>query len=188
MNTSIAFFGRDGKAPFIYMTEENKNDLISNHRVLNYIRSWKPVVVLSSRWSFFLDKKLLNKTVGIICEQGGKVLLLDQPPELFFGDHNAPILLSEMGIHPQTSKVQTVPIAKSHDFQNDALILNEISKIHFNCHTVNVSDLYLDGYNKVKVLDGREILYIDDDHLSLAGAFYAKTRLSDAIVKLVSDL
>ena len=64
----------------------------------------------------------------------------------------------------------------------------EISKIHPNCHTVNVSDLYLDGYNKVKVLDGREILYIDDDHLSLAGAFYAKTRLSDAIVKLVSDL
>ena len=187
MNTSIAFFGRDGKAPFIYMTEENKNDLISNHRVLNYIRSWKPVVVLSSRWSFFLDKKLLNQTVKTICEQGGKVVLIDQPPELFFGDHNAPISLSEMGIHPRTSQVQSIPIAKSHDLHNDTLILNEISKIHPNCHTVNVSDLYLDGYNKVKVLDGREILYIDDDHLSLAGAFYAKTRLSDVIMKLVSD-
>ena len=187
LNTSIAFFGRDGKAPFIYITEDNKNDLISNHRILHYIRSWKPIVVLSSRWSFFLDKKLLNQTVDLICEHGGKVLLIDQPPELFFGDQNAPILLSEMGINPRSSKVQYLPTAKSHDFQNDTLILNEISEIHPNCHTVNISDIYLDGTNKVKVLDGSEILYIDDDHLSLAGAFYAKTRLSDAIVKLVSN-
>ena len=48
-----------------------------------------------------------------------------------------------------------------------------------------MADLYLTNGNRVKVKEGSAILYIDQDHLSLAGASLAKERIGNAMTGIL---
>jgi len=50
---------------------------------------------------------------------------------------------------------------------------------------VPTADLYLTNGGLAKIRDGNAVLYIDDNHLSLAGACLAKERIRSAITNLM---
>ena len=186
-NVSISFCSLSGTPPYISSEKLNDNKNKYDHNILDNIHRWQPVVILSSRWSHFLDKQKLQRSVELIIQNGGKVVLIEQPPELFFGDLNAPQILNEMGIHPDRESVQSIPASPNHHWKNDNLLLQQIADTHSDCHLVKTTDLYVTEGSEVKVLLGNKILYLDDDHLSLAGAMLAKERITMTISNLLSQ-
>jgi peptidoglycan/LPS O-acetylase OafA/YrhL len=172
LNVSISFCGMDGTSPYFY-----------KDKITSLIQKWKPVVIVSSRWSYFLDEKMLGETVASLSSAGGKIILIEQPPELFFGDKNAPQTLSLMGVRPNGDEEHYIPVARSHDFIKDRDSLLKISS-QYDCDLLKVSDLFLNqNLNMTKVLIGSKVLYIDEDHLSLDGALLAKNRIFSHLKK-----
>lgn len=172
LNISISFCGMDSKSPYFY-----------KDKITSLIQKWKPIVIISSRWSYFLNEKLLCETVATLSDAGGKIIFIEQPPELFFGDKNAPQTLSLMGVRPNGDETHYIPTAQSHDFLKDRDSLLRISR-QYNCDLIQILDLYLNqNMSMTKVLIGSKVLYIDEDHLSLDGALLAKHRLARQIKK-----
>ena len=60
--------------------------------------------------------------------------------------------------------------------------MRDIAAAHDNCFAVNVSERFLNNEQDVIIRDDNEVLYIDDNHLSEAGARLAKENLADAIL------
>jgi hypothetical protein len=121
--------------------------------------------------------------VATLSDAGGKIIFIEQPPELFFGDKNAPQTLSLMGVRPNGDETHYIPTAQSHDFLKDRDSLLRISR-QYNCDLIQILDLYLNqNMSMTKVLIGSKVLYIDEDHLSLDGALLAKHRLARQIKK-----
>ena len=56
-----------------------------------------------------------------------------------------------------------------------------------SCSLVKTSDLLLND-NEALVISNNDVLYIDDDHLSLSGANLFKERLKEAILENISIL
>ena len=54
------------------------------------------------------------------------------------------------------------------------------------CRVLDLKDLYLNKHGMVKVLSGKQVLYVDDDHLSLQGAHVAKERLKAGILMSIA--
>jgi hypothetical protein len=52
-------------------------------------------------------------------------------------------------------------------------------------HFLSVHDLYIGGKSEVLVRDGDQVLYLDEDHLSYAGALRGKERIKSKITDLV---
>ena len=52
---------------------------------------------------------------------------------------------------------------------------------------VEIADIFLSKEGLVWVMDGKEVLYRDDDHLTHAGALRAKDRLEKAIAGYFQD-
>jgi hypothetical protein len=170
LNISISFCGMDSTSPYFY-----------KNKITSLIQMWKPIVIISSRWSYFLNENMLSETVSSLSDSGAKIMFIEQPPELFFGDKNAPQTLSLMGIRPNEDEVQYIPISQSHDFSKDKATLLSVSR-QYDCEFIQVSDLFLNqNMSMTKVLAGSKVLYIDEDHLSLDGALLAKDRLTRSV-------
>ena len=105
---------------------------------------------------------------------------LEQPPVLFFGDKNAPQFISYYGLKPAENSKQYVPFVNSKWFIKGRKLVREISEACSYCELIPITYLYLND-NKGWVLDGKDVLYIDDDHLSSAGTLKAKDRILNAI-------
>jgi len=73
-------------------------------------------------------------------------------------------------------------ISISRRYASGRETVKEIANDYSNCHRIPTSDIFLkDNETKVWVLDSLDCLYIDDDHLSYAGAKKLKERFSKAI-------
>jgi peptidoglycan/LPS O-acetylase OafA/YrhL len=190
LSTSIAFYSADGTPAFFQIPpiQQRKGTIFftagekyafDNAR-MRFLDRWKPkVVVISSRWS----EVHRNETVDLIRHigaLGSKILLIEQPPELFFGDRNAPQYLTYLGLSPAYGEKQYVRHAKSVPYSEGIHLVRQIAEANSHCFLVPTSDLFLsDG--KVWVLDAHDVLYIDDDHLSYSGSLKAKSRIVAAL-------
>jgi peptidoglycan/LPS O-acetylase OafA/YrhL len=139
------------------------------------LTAWKPrVVVIASQWSARHDEDpgdLMRLLEGI----GSAVLLLEQPPELFFGDKSAPRYLSFMGLEPDGTR-RYLPRLEREEYRMGRALLRGIAAAYPRCSVVPVADLFLNGPS-AWVLDGPDVLYTDDDHLSTQGALRARPML-----------
>ena len=120
LSVSIAFYSTDGIPPFFeippvrasrsvpYFTAEEKLDF--DRAILASIGSWKPrVVVVVARWDI-QDIEMAGQLVKYIGNIGCKVLLIEQPPVLYFGDRNAPQYLSYSNVAPQLGAKRHIDI------------------------------------------------------------------------------
>ena len=176
----------DGVPPYVNPNKKTKPNQY-DFETLAYIQKWKPIVILVSRWSYFWDQKLLDRTIELISQNGGRTFLIQQPPELFFGDKNAPKTLSLMGIKPEGKREFFIPTAKDDNYHKAASSLRVLSEKHANCQHVEIADLFLNEDGMAKVLSAKKVFYIDEDHLSLEGAKLAKERIARVIADMLSS-
>lgn len=157
-----------------YMSTEEKFAFDKGR--LESLRKWKPEILLISdpysaktidKYRPFLSDPILTDT---------QVLFIEQPPLLGIGDVNAPRYVSwRQGVN-----VEGVGLMECKDISEGRDALYELAEEFENVSIIPTMDLYTkDGLGIVR--RQKDILYIDDDHLSLAGAKIAKDRISATI-------
>ncbi len=107
-----------------------------------------------------------------------EVLFIEDPPEISLGGISAP--------HFFANTSSTTVRAKNLGAQERAAaMLREISQRFEGVHTVKTADLFLAVGDRVTARNGKAIFYIDDDHLSLAGARLAEERIGGMIAGIM---
>ncbi len=196
LNQSICHFSMAGVLPFIehpisqtqqlHISADEKYAFdVARARV---IEEWRPVVIVMARWAALRqqDCDKAEHFVRWLDGLGIEVLAIAQPPELEFGDKNAPEYLSHLGMRPMPGTVQSVGLGSVNSFWDGDRWLSSLTDAYEHCHRVEVRDFFLEGDDRVKVLDEDRVLYIDDDHLSRAGADLTKARLKERLVALLA--
>jgi peptidoglycan/LPS O-acetylase OafA/YrhL len=196
LSITVSFYGADGTPPFInlpltkdsssgnlFFTAEEK--YLFDCKRLDFIKEWKPkIVILVASWSGVRDIKATEDLVRFIGETGSKIVLIEQPPVLFFGDKNALQYLAFMGVIPKDNQRQYVQTANTLEYEAGRDLIRQISAKYPYCTVVPVMDVFYKTDAGAWVLDGSHVLYIDDDHLSQDGAL----KLKDRIYEKISDI
>lgn len=190
LHKSIDVYAADGTPTFFsipvkdshrttFFSAEQKRDF--DEARLKYLKRWKPeIVVIAQSWSNLESIESTRDLIKLLGEIGSKVLLIDQPPELFFGNKNASQFISYFGLKPHVGEKQYVPYINSSSYRYGADAVNEIVNSCGYCKLIKISDIFIKD-DEGWVLDGKDVLYIDEDHLSNAGSAKAKDRIFKAI-------
>ncbi len=177
MNVTVSFYGADATSAFIRLplTKPLTDDLfwtteqkcLFDCKRLAFIKEWKPkIVVLGASWSGVGSMAVAEDLVRYIGELGSSIILIEQPPMLFFGDRNALQYVAFMGVAPKDNERQYIPTARSLEYEAGRNLIRQISGEYPYCTIVPVADLFHQEGAGAWVLDGPRVLYIDDDHLS----------------------
>ena len=144
------------------------------------MKKWKPkVVLIVSKWSNFNSIEKTRELIEFIGGLGSNILLIEQPPELYFGDKNTPQYLSYLGIKPyEEQTIQYIDRLNTKKYKNGQLIVQTLSKQYTFCDYISIEKIF-GKENKVAVLEGANVLYIDDDHLSYMGSLKIKNKVTE---------
>lgn len=194
LSKSISFYTADGTPTFFKIPPEQeikgtiffnaKEKFVYDTARLKYITEWKPkVIIIVCKWSE-TNKKDTTDLIQYIGRIGSKVLLIDQPPELFFGDKNAPRYLAYLNFKPKGGINQYVRLGNYAKYKDGINLVEEIARENIFCTRVVISDIYIKN-NEAWVLESNNVLYIDDDHLSYVGSLKAKNRIASALKQIL---
>ncbi len=136
------------------------------------------------QWRDAAEAKDLIEFCGRV---GTKVLLIEQPPKLHFGDRTAVQYLASVGLYPRGSQRVYIRSTDRTLHAKGIETVRSLCRKYPFCQSIPVSDLF-DLENQWSwVLDGSRVLYIDDDHLSEWGAEKAKDRIREALRTALSS-
>jgi len=150
---------------------------------INLLQKVRPkVVIMSSRWRQSQIAKS-DDLLALIRSQGAQIILIEDPPELTIGDRSAPQYFQFLGIKRDQHGDAKLPRVNVSRFMEAEASLRAISKrcLEF-CEVLPTKDLYISGDDsEVKIISNNSFLYIDDDHLSVAGAALALERIKSVV-------
>jgi hypothetical protein len=148
---------------------------------LRFLQRWKPkVVVICKRWAN-PNNQPADGFLDYLETLGAKVLLVEQPPELAVGNRNVMQYLIYQGVTPKLGVEHTLPMNVASS-ERARQFVTELASRHPNARVVPTFDLFARG-SQVLVLDGKSVLYRDDDHLTE----YGSARVYPRLEKLVRE-
>ncbi len=191
---SISFYTADGVSPFFQIPIDKNQSvpffspeekfLFDQHR-MTALKKWKPkLIAIASKWSDRNIKEVYD-LLDFTKQIGTKVVLIEQPPVLYFGNKNTPQFLSYLNYTPTKGLQQFIPSlqgSKAHKYEEGRKLIHKISNMYAHCEVLPIKDLF-NNNAKTLVLNGMDVLYIDDDHLSHRGTLIVKERLKTIIKK-----
>ena len=187
MNTTTIFWGMDAYFPFIRNYEnlevnnESKANIYDRKRVKSIIQN-DCIVILCTRWSWnWRHFEYAKKMIDFVENKGSHTIIIEQPPELYFGDKNCPQYLSFLNVDPKINEERYIRVGNSTEYKKGTEAVHSLTESSNQCTLVSIKDLYLNDQGLVRVLEDRKVLYIDDDHLSYAGASIAKNRIEECL-------
>jgi peptidoglycan/LPS O-acetylase OafA/YrhL len=151
---------------------------------VEFLTRWKPkVVVMSMLWPRFARKPPPLDLIELLGSNGATVILIQQPPKLGSGDRNQVQYLSYLRMQPENHEKQYVKsTTQDTKYHAGQAYVRELCKKYPFCHAVEVEETFRDARTgDVWVLDGRTVLYTDDDHLSQSGAEKLRPQIEQAI-------
>lgn len=189
-NLTTNFFGTDGKFPYVefYENKLEDNNFLKDEYGETFGIKEHSLVIISALWSFEQSRvDSLKKLLKYLQELKCQIILIEQPPILYFGNHSAPQYLSFLGYHPPSESKIYIPVHSSDNWSKGKKVIQSIKNNFERCSVIETSDLLLKE-NKALVIFDNSVLYIDDDHLSLAGSTLFKERIKDSILKEINIL
>lgn len=187
LRVSVAFFTADGTPTFFripldpaaegsqFFSAGQKRDF--DRARLAALREWRPkLVVIGARWSNYTpaDAQDVLREVEAI---GAKAILIGDAPYLDIGERNTPQYLAYRGWLPNAEEV-LVP-GQTAQNQIAVEVFSKVGAACGRCIAVPTDDIFNDR-GKVIAMRDSTVFYIDDDHLSSAGAMLATERLVEA--------
>lgn len=167
-----------GDAPAYGMTKEEK--LRFDESRLHFIREWKPkLLIIGAAW----DDKHLHDAVDLLSFAAGqeiKVVLVEDPPQLRSGQDNVMQWLAWHRFVPAEGKRQYVPSYPLAINEGGRRVVRELARRFKNVSVLESYDLY-DAEICALALDGRSVVYLDDDHVLSYGANFIVPRLREKI-------
>ena len=149
---------------------------------LAFIEKWHPdIVIVCARWSKY-ERKDAADLLGFLEKHAGRTLLLEQPPELAITDRDPMQWLAFKHVKPEEGRKVWLPQGNVDRYERGRSLIRQMAAEFPRCEVVPVTDLYARD-SEVLVLDGRDVLYLDDDHLTDFGTEMAAGRIEEAIVR-----
>jgi peptidoglycan/LPS O-acetylase OafA/YrhL len=145
------------------------------------------LLILAARWSAVGDFDLGSQFVTYANALGWRVLIVEQPPELWFGDVDALEFVAAQGWTPDSLEDLYVDISIHRErFDRSAALLSNLCAKGEFCSLMPVADLLQRGRRQqVWMAHGEICNYFDDDHLSEEGAALFRERLADTISSML---
>ncbi len=157
---------------------------------LSMIKQWHPkVVIICSRWASIAantESFQLNDLLSFLEQNAGTVLLMEQPPELKMESTNILQYLCFKAIQPNEGTRHYLPVGNAVNHQKGRELVRKLSKSYKNIDVIPTSDLYMKN-DGVLALDGKNVLYVDDDHITTAGSMIAIGRIEEKLKKALGD-
>jgi peptidoglycan/LPS O-acetylase OafA/YrhL len=204
LGRSVSFFAADGTSPDIsvppqkiatlFFTDEEKF-LFDSARLRTLTEQKPKLVILAAKYSVSWTPNIggqlsdtkngtdFENLVELITRSGAKCLIIEQPPIMPFGDRNAMIQCAE--VLRKSGSINgpiNLPLGEQEDWWRGRSIIDAVAKKYPASSVLNIADLYLSMTVKhARLLENRNVLYIDDDHLSEYGAMKAKDRIKTKI-------
>ena len=191
---TVSFYSAAGVSPFETLHGDPSKGFSSvqmkafNQAKMKRLEAWKPVVILTARWSSVVQQERVRELIEKIGSTGSRICLIEQPPEIAVGDRNALQYLVHEGVGLKEGEAQSFKKANIHKVSAGIQLIHSIAQDYDYCSVIEVNDLYSTNEEYAWVLDGTEPLYYDDDHLSQQGALRAKALIEDAILTEVNQL
>jgi hypothetical protein len=153
-----------------------------------WIARWKPdVVIIGALWSASIESDA-GPLLKFLESHAGHVLLVEQPPELDIGARHCTMQwLSYKQLQPRDGVRQYLPARDSESYERGRAALRNLAKRYRNVTVMPTYDLYAGGADghEALVLDGKNVVYLDDHHLTDYGAQMAAPRFEAIISDLV---
>jgi len=191
LGVTASFYSMDGVSPF-FDVPPSKNQAVRfldsgtkyefDLARIEHIQAWHPdVVVLATRWSEVEDVRLVNRTLEFLTANAKQVVLIQQPPELYFGQRFAVEQLCYLGVAPNQAHPDIyLRTAREENVSRGRALVDTLASTHPNVRVVRVDDLYRKDETTLVVRDGN-VVYLDDDHLTDYGSALAQERVAAAI-------
>ncbi len=158
-----------------------------NSLLFQFIERWKPkvvVVALSWRYKRGSGVKSFLEFAGA---RGATVLLVEDPPWLLpCGRRSSIQWLASQGINPNGDNLLYLPFEDEKSNEGGRRWVRSLADEYNFAQLVPVYDIFTSP-SGILVLDGKNVVHIDDDHLSSHGAHLAVPRLRKAILDALND-
>lgn len=152
---------------------------------LRAVQQWKPVVaIVCARWAGYnpADAETLLPQLS---EHVDHILLVEQPPMLEVGNRLVMQWLCYESIYPVDATRQFLPAGDVVGSNRARELLGGLVAKYPKCSVVSIHDVFAAGPDQVLVLDGKNVVYSDDDHLSQYGVALAANRLETTLSKIL---
>lgn len=192
LKIKTSFISMNGEDPFIrlplnneqggmYLSPEEK--FAYDKSRLELIKRWNPeLVILCCRWSGVKESRTID-LLGFLAEHSANVLLMEQPPEVLrIGNHSAIQYIASKGIRPESGVTKYFPTGNTRDVEEGRTLVRVLAAKYRQCGLIPVHDLYRKESNTL-VLNGRNVVYVDDDHLTTYGAQIAVPLIEQVITE-----
>ena len=168
---------RTQKSP--QLTSEEKY-LYDKSRI-ELLQLWKPdVTILCARWESASEADA-SAFLDLLEQHSARTLLMEQPPELaVVGNRNALQYLIFRGITPEIGRRQYLPLGNTERVNAGRDLIRKLARTRKSVDIIPIYDLYVENAEAF-VLDGRNMIYYDDDHLTTYGAKLGRPRIQQAI-------
>ena len=198
MGKTVSFMTADGTAAFFdpsALTTTKSNQFFTRSQLIEFrkaalglINNDRPkIVIIGAKWDNYSAKQA-KPLIDEIASTGARLILLSDPPELDIGDRNLPQFLSFLGLRDVSDAwLPRVDVTVSQDAQRNIRMI--ASACPESCRILDVGAPFMKlskGTALAHVLADGHALYIDDDHLSVAGAELATDAIRRALVSAMA--
>ncbi len=186
-----SFYSMNAISPFVRfpLSKTQQVEYLSAEEKYRYdqaridcIAKWQPaVVIVCERWSKASDSSA-RELLEFLQENATNVLLMEQPPELEIGNRNALQYLCFKGVEPQVGMKLYLPFGNEADWQRGRKLVKRLAGEYRGCDYIPTFDLFCED-SKALVLDGKQVVYLDDDHLTIYGTRLCAARIEQKIAE-----
>lgn len=187
---AIATVAKEGGIPTAFFSQCGENwweEGFGRGRSLVYrfIYEWKPkVVVVALSWRAKRESGI-KSFLEFAGAQGITVLLVEDPPWLLpCGERSSIQWLASQGVRPSGNNRQYWPIEDEAPNEGGRRWVRSLTDEYDFAKLVPVYEVFVSPLG-VLVLDGKDVVHIDDDHLSSHGAHLALPLLRNAILQAI---
>lgn len=202
---TVAFYTAAGVRPYVPLPlarETAGNPIMDADTALEWERTklehiarWRPAVVfISCRWSRSGSRDVLDRYVAELHRHARHVVLIEQPPELHFGQINTAQYLRFRGIDPPPPggrfylpPLGAIEAPEAERYTKGRERLRYIATTRRRVFVLATADLFANDRGEGWVLDGNRVLYLDDDHLADDGGMMLEPRVRAILKRLIVD-
>ncbi|MCO6044222.1 acyltransferase [Aeoliella sp. ICT_H6.2] len=196
LGVKTAFISMGAQSPFFTLpvTDDRPSHVLNAEEKRRYDESrihlmeqWHPaLVILCCRWSSVSEAET-EDLMGVLASHADSVLLMEQPPELLdIGNRSVSQYLAFQGYRPQPATRQYWPAGNVQNVENGRHLVRSLVAKYPNCKCIPVHDVYRE-HSTALVLDGKDLVYVDDDHLTTFGSRLALPQLQRSITEALRD-
>ena len=189
LDLTVCFWTMTGISPLLqFPIEPERVDLISPQQKFEFdqarfqsVLDWRPLVIIATRWSARAPEEAISMMENFESMEI-ESLLIEQPPELFFGDKATAEYLTFLELQPASEESTYIRAGNLKKYNRGVQLVRNLARSYSFCQLASIRDVYSKSEDQVWVAEGKNLLYLDDDHLNLHGASKAYHRILRGIL------